>query len=159
MNNIFLSVLLAITVPACSADITEWATAVAKQESTRRAIVFRFSKSFQPGFKRASFPCRIILAWNYRSESGMPLGEDQAAMNRMEDALASHPEIKKSSLLALVSTGENLREWTYYAASEDGFLSAFNKALATEPPFPIKVHVSQDAGWAMYDKFRQGVRK
>jgi hypothetical protein len=159
MKNIVLLVLLAVTVPAFSADITEWATAVAKQESTGRAIVFRFAKSFQPGFQRASFPYRVILAWNYKSKSGMPVPEDRIAMDRLEDALASHPEIAKSSLLALVSTGENLREWTYYAASEDGFLSALNVALASEPPFPIKVHVSPDAGWSMYDEFRQGVRE
>jgi hypothetical protein len=53
---------------------------------------------------------------------GLPVTQEQIRMDEMEDGLEP---IEESGLatLALVSTGENLREWTYYAKSEDEFMT------------------------------------
>jgi hypothetical protein len=61
--------------------------------------------------------------------------------------------------LALVSTGENLREWTYYAKSEDGFMARLNYALAELPPFPIEIHIAFDPKWETYEQFNAGVKE
>ncbi|MFZ4285674.1 DUF695 domain-containing protein [Variovorax sp. HJSM1_2] len=131
---------------------------VSKQADTGRAIVFRYAQKFQPELDRAKFSSRVILVWRYKSESGMPVVEERKAMDWMEDELSPCVEKSGISLLALVSTGENLREWTYYAQSEEAFLSALNSALAGKPPFPIEIHVEPDASWSMYEEFRRGVR-
>jgi hypothetical protein len=144
---------------AVSAEVTSWATAVSKKEGTDRAIVFRYAKTFRSDFQRSGFPDRVILVWKYQSESGMPSKPEREAMDRMEDLLAPLVDNSAQSILALVSTGENLREWIFYAKSERAFLAALNKALSRQSPFPIEVHAASDPQWATYERFRKGVRE
>ena len=160
MKLLFALVLVAVCCAAVSsADVTVWATAVSKQESTGRAIIFRYAKALREGFQRTRFPDRVIVAWKYQSASGMPVAQEQEAMNRMEDLLEPFTEKSGRSLLVLVSTGENLREWTYYAKSGQEFLTDFNKALEGPALFPIQIHVAPDPEWSTYERFREGVSK
>lgn len=80
-------------------------------------------------------------------------------MDEMEDAL--HPTLVKDGFatLALVSTGENLREWTYYVKSEEEFFLRLNEALADKTVFPIDIHTAVDRKWSMYEKFKAGLKK
>lgn len=114
---------------------------------------------FGSNFQRSSLPVRIILAWKYQSENGMPVLAERQRMDSMEDLLGPIVEKDGFAKLALVSTGENLREWTYYAKSEAEFMAGLNKALAGNPAFPIDVHPANDPTWAMYEKFRSWVKK
>jgi hypothetical protein len=61
--------------------------------------------------------------------------------------------------VALVSTGDNLKEWTYYAKSENDFLRRLNAALGHKKPFPIEVHAGPDSQWSTYTKFISGVKQ
>src|SRR5207344_2995979 len=121
------------------ADAAAWATAISKHQTNGRQIVFRYVRDFRPGFERSTLPVRVILVWRYESTSGMPASIEREAMDRMEDLLAPAVEKPGFAMLALVSTGENLREWTYYANSEQEFLQALNAALAQEKRFPVEV--------------------
>jgi hypothetical protein len=159
MKRLFASTIAFLALSASSAEITEWATAVSRQDGTDRTIVFRYAKSFRQGFQRTIFPNRVIIVWKYKAESGMPALEERQAMDRMEDLLAPLVEKSGTSVLALVSTGENLREWTFYAKSEEAFFAALNKALAGHPRFPIEIHAGPDAEWSTYELFRRGVRE
>ena len=80
-------------------------------------------------------------------------------MDRMEDLLEPLVEKSGTSVLALVSTGENLREWIFYAKTEQEFLAALNKALTGQPRFPIEIHAGRDSQWSSYERFRKGVRE
>ncbi|WP_422995483.1 DUF695 domain-containing protein [Undibacterium sp. Di24W] len=137
----------------------EWSTATSSNKSNGRVIIFRYVSKFASGFDRNSQPNRIIIAWKYQSEKGMPSMAERQQMDAMEDAL--QPILEKDSLatLALVSTGENLREWTYYVKSEKEFFSRLNKALAKKAAFPIDIHTAADPTWSVYEKFRTGVRE
>jgi len=55
--------------------------------------------------------------------------------------------------LALVSTGENLREWIYYTQSGEEFFNRLNTALAPRPKFPIEIRSAADPAWATYAGF------
>src|SRR5262249_10303479 len=129
---------------AMSSEVTSWATATSKQESTGRVVVFRYARSFRETFARATYPVRVILVWKYESQSGMPKTSEREAMDRMEDLLEPRCEELSVSVLALVSTGENVREWIFYAKTEDLFFAALNEALAGEPEFPIEIHAGPD---------------
>jgi len=144
---------------ATAAEVTTWATAISKQESTGRAIVYRYAKDFRQGFRKSSLPNRIILVWRYQSEKGMPEKSEREAMDGMEDSLVSLVDRPGQSILTLVSTGEDLREWTFYAKSEQEFIAALNRALAGRPRFPIEVHAGPDPEWSTYELFRKGVRE
>jgi hypothetical protein len=144
---------------AFDSDVQRWATAVSTNAQNGRKIIFRYAEQLTPTFDRASQPVRIILVWRYKSDGGLPNSEDNQQMNLFEDVLQPVLGEDRFATLALVSTGENLREWTYYAKSEDEFMARLNRAFAGMPAFPIEIHSASDASWDMYEQFKAGVRK
>ena len=139
-----------------SESVVRWATAISSNGSDGRKIIFRFAQELNPAFKRSSQPDRVILVWKYASDTGQPVRAEHDRMNTLEDLL--EPAVNDCATLALVSTGENLREWIYYATSEQEFLDKLNSALAGHEPFPIEIYTANDPEWINYEKFRQGVR-
>ena len=142
---------------AVRADAQTFATATATNHSNGRVIVFRYVETFGPGFSKQAQPDRVILVWKYKSEKGMPSVEERERMDELEDALAPHVETEGFATLALVSTGEDLREWTYYTRSQDEFLKRLNAALNGKPAFPIEIHTAADPSWTTYETFKSGV--
>ena len=78
-------------------------------------------------------------------------------MNDLEDALEPLLSQDNFATLALVSTGEDLREWTYYAKAEDEFETRFDYALAGASVFPIEIHVAHDPKWGTYEQYNAGI--
>jgi hypothetical protein len=144
---------------ATGPDVQVWATAISTNASNRRKIFFRYARVFSPAFDPASQPVRVIVIWKYQSETGQPATEEQQRMILFEDALGPVLEQGRFATLALVSTGENQREWVYYAKSEDEFAARFDYALAGISAFPIEIHVAHDPLWATYHDFKMGVRE
>jgi hypothetical protein len=144
---------------AVGSDVRMWATAMSTNEQNGRKIIFRYAEAFSATFDRASQPIRIIIVWKYQSDSGQPLAEDRQRMNLLEDTLESALKDDGFATLALVSTGEDLREWTYYAKSEDEFMGRLNCAFAGMPAFPIEIHIATDPTWDVYQQFKAGVRE
>lgn len=97
------------------------------------------------------------MVWKYESEGGQPAAEDYQRMNLLEDTLESALN-QDLSTLALVSTGEGLRKWTYYVRSEDEFLARLNYAFTGSLRFPIEIYTAYDPNWDAYRDFRSGVR-
>lgn len=143
---------------AVVSDVQIWATAISTNAQNGRRIIFRFAKEVSQSFDRASQPIRIIIVWKYESDNGQPIAEEHQRMNQLEDALEAVLGQDRFATLALVSRGENLREWTYYARSEDEFEERFDQALAGMPAFPIEIYTAHDPQWDMYDKFTAGVK-
>jgi hypothetical protein len=80
-------------------------------------------------------------------------------MNQLEDMLESVLKEDGFATLALVSTGEDLREWTYYTKSETEFMARLNYALAGVPTFPIEIQTASDPDWYVYERFKAGVKE
>jgi hypothetical protein len=136
-----------------------WATAISTNAQNGRKIIFRYAKELSVSFDRACQPVRIIIVWKYRSESGQPMSQDHQRMNQLEDMLESVLKEEGLATLALVSTGEDLREWTYYTKSETEFMARLNYALARIPAFPIEIHATSDPNWDMYERFKAGLKE
>lgn len=137
----------------------EWATAVSKHQTEDRAIVFRFIKTFPEGFSRSEQPDRVILLWRYSSANGMPSRSEREQMDKLEDLLRPIVDRDRIATLVLVSTGENFREWTYYAKKEAAFLARLNETLKGRPRFPIEIHAASDPSWSTYEQFRRELRE
>ena len=135
-------------------NVELWATAISKNATTGRQIFWRYAKDFRAGFDRSTQPYRIIIVWNYASENGQPGPIDHDGINRLEDALEGVLNGSQVATLALVSTGENVREWTYYAQSEESFSGRFDEAVEDLPALPIELHMAHDPTWSMYAEFR-----
>jgi len=137
-----------------SRSVQTWATAISTNATNGRKIIFRFAKDFSPSFDIASQPERIILVWKYDSDTGQPVSEEHRRMNLLEDFLEPAIAPESFATLALVSTGENLREWIYYASSSDEFIERLNSAFEGLPPFPIEIHTADDPTWSNYHEFK-----
>jgi hypothetical protein len=144
---------------ALDSDVQMWATAISTNAGNGRKIIFRYAKELSPTFDRASQPIRIIIVWRYKSDRGMPNWDDHQQMNLLEDTLEPVLGEDRFATLALVSTGEDLREWTFYVKSEDEFFTRLNRALGGMPRFPIEIHTASDPTWDMYEQFKAGVRE
>lgn len=135
-----------------------WATAVARNNAEDTAIVYRYIKEFQKEFTKSVQPDRVIVVWRYQGNKGMPSVEERTRMDELEDALAPMQE-DGFSTLALVSTGNNLKEWTYYARNEDEFFQRLNEALHSKQLFPIEIHAAPDPSWTTYERFATSVKQ
>lgn len=163
MKALLVLVALTMSLPSNASvnesPVVNWATATSTHAENGRVIIFRYAKDFRESFDKSAYPVRLIIEWPYQTSTGQPDAHEREKMDRLEDLLA--PDVEKSgeSVLALVSTGENVREWIYYARSEEAFFGALNEALSGEPPFPIRIHAGHDPGWSSYRDFRVGVRE
>jgi Family of unknown function (DUF695) len=119
-------------------NVRTWATAVSTNAHNGRKIIFRYAEEFRLTFDPASQPNRIIIVWKYESDTVQPVAEDHQRMNQFEDTLEAALNRDCFATLALVSTGEGLREWTYYAESEDEFMARLNYSFAGMPAFPTR---------------------
>ena len=141
-------------------NVQMWATAISRNQSSGRAIIFRFAKTLSPTFDKASQPIRVIIAWKYYdSQNGQPIKRELEQMELLEDALGSALDADNFATLALVSTGEGLREWIYYTKSESEFAARFTFAIAEMPELPIEIHSAFDPDWSMYEQFKSGVKE
>jgi len=157
INRRSISLALLLTMPI-SSIAQVWATAISRNENAGTAIVYRYIKEFRKDFARDKQPDRIIVVWRYQGEKGMPSSDERARMDELEDALAAL-QADEFSTLALVSTGDNLKEWTYYAQNEDEFFRRLNDALHAKQPFPIEIHALPDPLWTTYERFATGVKQ
>lgn len=137
-----------------SPSVELWATAISTNSANGKRIIFRYAKELRPAFDRSAQPDRIIIVWKYVSENGQPNPSEHRDMDQLEDALEGVLQGAQVATLALVSTGENLREWIYYANSADRFGDLFDLAMEDMPPFPIEIHTAHDPTWSTYERFR-----
>src|SRR5450755_2026069 len=144
---------------AVGSDVRIWATAISTNAHNGRKIIFRYAKDFSATFRRDSQPIRIIIVWKYQSETGQPFAEDHQRMNLLEDTLESVLKDDSFATLAMVSTGEDFREWIYYANSETEFEARFDYALDGMPTFPIEIHIAADPTWDTYQRFKADIKE
>jgi hypothetical protein len=144
---------------AVGSDVISWATAISTNSANGRKIIFRYAEQLSPTFERKDQPVRIIIVWRYKSNSGQPVSEEHRRMNEMEDELESVLGQTSFATLAMVSTGEGLREWTYYAKPENEFMARLNFALTDKPRYPIEIHIAHDPNWDTYQEFRSSMKK
>jgi hypothetical protein len=136
-----------------------WATAIAERPSDGRQVIFRYVDEFRRPVDRSEFPYVVVLSWQYSSESGMPVGSVIDAMYEVEDRLRAAIEDRGRAMLVLISTGENVRLWTYYATSDIDFRGTLSAALVPADRFPIEVSSRRDPTWTQYERFKRGVRR
>ena len=84
---------------------------------------------------------------------GVPLEQKDSSTRAVRTA---REMLDGFSNLALVRTGDGVREWTYYARSGHEFLERMKAVLPGHPQFAGKVlvEVAADPGWSAYEDFR-----
>jgi len=135
-----------------------WATATATRPGDRHVMIYRFIKEFEPGFDRSPYADRVEIAWCYDSSSGMPGEREQTAMVEFEDTLDARVTDRLPTMLALVSTGEGCRRWTFYAKSGADIVTALDATFPDRAAVPIRIEVHPDPHWTAYAAFLHDLR-
>jgi hypothetical protein len=161
MKHIFcaLACTMAFSAGVAADEGDVWSIATSTRPSDGHRIIYRYRSQFAPSFQRASFPDRVVIVWKYASASGLPSTAERESMDRLEDLLAPHVEKTGVSTLVLVTTGEGLRQWFFYASSHQEFMARLNQALHGEPRFPIEIDLASDPKWTRFDTFKQPAAK
>jgi hypothetical protein len=158
MKHRLLVGVLALAMAAASPAQT-WATATATNPEGDRVVVYRFLKHLPPGLNKASQPDRFIVDWKYEGARGMPATAERQRMDAMEDALEAVDGGGRSMTLAIVSTGNNLRRWVYYAQSKQDFTALLSRAKETMPGLPLELRSEADPEWKTYEAFKATVKE
>lgn len=87
----------------------------------------------------------------------MPNIEQHGRMDELDDAFALAIEADALASLALVSTGDCRREWTYNAGSREYVMSRLNRGLSGHPRFPIEILVNREPDWATFNDFQKRI--
>jgi hypothetical protein len=137
------------TTPAISQDVWEIYTA----EDNGMPLVVRLRSDIPSTVTPSAYPHMIAITWQYKSESGMPSALEKESMDDLEDTITSVVEPKNQGFLTVVVTGNETREWQFYARNTQDFMSLLNGALANKPVFPIELSLQSDPEWEAYKQF------
>lgn len=110
-------------------------------------------RQLPPGFPRQRFPQRLNLFWSLAEadEKGYPSAKELQRLHAFEDRLVAAMESDQFAMLALITTGRREREFVFYTADPDEFLRRLTHMPQERAPYPIKIHLNQDAQWRYYD--------
>jgi len=106
-----------------------------------------------PGFPRQRFPQRLNIFWSLAKadEKGYPTGSELQRLHAFEERLVAAMESDQFAMLALITTGRREREFVFYTANPDEFLRRLTNMPQEKNPYPIKIHLNQDAHWRYYE--------
>lgn len=118
-----------------------------------KPLIFRSLKAVPTGVDVADLANRVSIIWHYESASnGMPDATVNTAQIEFEDALTPM-DVNEIGRLMLVVTGNNRKEWHWYAKDFDNWLAQLNLRLSSFPVFPIEIDHVYEPEWSLYKDF------
>lgn len=133
----------------------EWWTSPAEGESGGLVIVTG-RRDMEEVMATGRFTERVEVSWKYEGESnGMP---DVATSTRMEEVQNAIREVLKKDPVAVLTgiyTGDNLRNWVFYAISTHIFQKKINEALSGFELLPLTMYAEHDEEWNEYKEMRE----
>ena len=83
----------------------------------------------------------------------MPSDDVVARMTQLEDLLAQAFEDAQQAFLSVIVTGNEVREWLWYARDVEETMKLVNEALGKYELFPVQFSVNEDPDWEAYTQF------
>ena len=126
---------------------------VVQARNREGVVIFRY-REFTPDFPKADFPHRLNVFWSSTSsdENGLPEKEESDRMGVFEDRLVSATEPDAQTVLSLVVTGKNQREYLFHTKDTSEFLRRLTDMPQENAPYPIEIHHVVDAEWEYVDR-------
>jgi hypothetical protein len=134
---------------------TDEGWSVATGEDDGKPLIFRI-RNTPPSFARKEgFPHLLAVCWQYESpnDQGMPSQETVEQMGQLEDLLEPATESARQAFLTVIVTGNGVREWQWYARSEEEVMKLVNETLGEYEPFPVQFNFQDDPEWDGYTRF------
>jgi len=134
----------------------EWGVATAMDND--RPLIIRVRYSMPDWCDKSKFAALMAFSWPFESESGMPDSDTNEAQMKLEDIIEQHFEPKLVAALAVVVTGNGVKEWQLYANDKDAFMALVNSTFPVNQPFPIQIECQDDPEWQGYATFRNQMK-
>ena len=132
-----------------------WWTAPTESESGR-LIMVTGRKDIDNFRSNERFKIRIGVTWKYEGdENGMPDTATSQLMEEAQNALQNEFHKDPVAVLTGIFTGDDQRDWIFYATSTHIFGKKINKALADFPQLPISIYAENDPEWQEYDEMSE----
>ena len=127
-----------------------WKNAESKNHDT--PFLLRFRPHLQKFITTKNYNQRLGIVWHYNSNgrSFMPTEYVLKQMQNFEDALIDILEQDAQSVLAIVYTGQNKREWQWYSIDVDEAYKRLNLVLPDFEKLSIEVSAEIDPEWQEY---------
>ena len=121
-----------------------------------KPIVYKFMNELPDEITQKRMSWLTVVSWKYdgSTNNGMPVKTENESMIKLEDGLETIEGRGNLYLDVYSATGNNLKEFVFYIADRDDFMSNFNKALKGNPAYPIEINFYQDKEWEDLDKLQ-----
>lgn len=105
---------------------------------TQAPMVYRTRGPISATELRA-LPFKASIRWKYVTKKILPEPRDRIRMDEMERLVIQAVEEKAQAKLMCTVTGNNQREWIFYAKNNNDFIALVGAALANSAPYPIQI--------------------
>jgi hypothetical protein len=117
-------------------------------------VIYKFINEMPPTSIRDQLQWLTVISWKYDGapNNGMPQADENQRMVILEDIFEEKIEHNLALRHVYSRTGNNLKELVYYIHNQDQFLEAFNKAMSSQPRYPIDINFYEDKVWEDFQK-------
>ena len=135
-----------------------WTVGTADQDG--QPIIIRVRSQLPDEAARHAHAQLIVVGWPYDgTDTGLPAADDTASMQAFEDAVEAGLERSGIGVQVASLTGAGHKEWRYYAADADAFVTALNDSLEGQPTYPLEIEMFDDAEWQGLQQLLDGLEE
>ncbi|MGO4260928.1 DUF695 domain-containing protein [Lysobacter sp. TAB13] len=137
-------------------DTRAWTLA---EQATDDGLSLTRIKQFERGFDFRGYPERLNLIWAYQDDhrAGTASAEEMAAMERFEDRVCERIEAAGHSVLAIVFTEPDHREYVFHTRDVNAFIGVLNAMPQDATPYPIEIDHESDPKGEFYRSFADAI--
>ncbi|MBT2748035.1 MULTISPECIES: DUF695 domain-containing protein [unclassified Lysobacter] len=129
------------------------------EQATDDGLSLTRIKQFERGFDFRRYPERLNLIWAYQDDhsAGTASAEEMAAMERFEDRVCERIEAAGHSVLAIVFTEPDHREYVFHTRDVNAFIGELNAMPQEATPYPIEIDHESDPKGEFYRSFADAI--
>jgi hypothetical protein len=126
---------------------------VIRARNSAGVMVFR-RRVFPESFEKKAFPHRLNIFWSSTASDarGLPEKEESDRIQSFEDRIVEATEPEEQSVLSLVLTGKEQREFVFHTKNTAEFLRRLTNMPQEEEPYPIEIQHVIDPEWEYVDR-------
>lgn len=131
-------------------EICSWWTSPTESESGR-LIMVTGRRDVEKFRSNERYKIRIEVTWKYEGgPDGMPDTATSTMMEEVQEALQNVFAKDPVAVLTGIYTGDDQRDWVFYATSTHIFGKKLNEALEPFPQLPLTIYAENDPDWDEY---------
>ncbi|RDZ28391.1 DUF695 domain-containing protein [Lysobacter silvisoli] len=116
-------------------------------------------KRLERDFDFRAYPERLNLIWAYQDDRsvGTASPDELQAMQRFEDRVCERIEAAGHSVLAIVFTEPDHREYVFLSRDVNAFVGVLNAMPQEAHPYPIEIDHESDPNGEFYRSFAEAI--